>query len=421
VLVWNTSQNKWILGTGGSSGNGNTGPTGSQGNTGPTGSQGNTGPTGSQGNTGPTGSQGNTGPTGSQGNTGPTGIIGPTGLAGSSSNGGQYSVSNLLAIGDSYFASATMVNVIAGVNGLNVPFTNNAVSGDVWAGMHLQSYGVSSNDATIINVGFNDIVSNLTYENLGELVYGIDEQILFNCLPRANMQISEPSNSNITYVGTWPVYALIGGTRTRRTTTQNATASCTVSGRYIAFSTLMFLSTESLAKCQWTLTVTNTTSGTYNTQSIALNYQTAFNASKSWIPVAYMVDTGINGNHVVTATNNLVNGVEAYVNWFAGWNPSSTSFGRSLWIIPPPRVNWRVIVSGGNTSGNEDRRLLMEKLYISRATYYRNMGLRVYIPDISLMESPAYWDTDSVHPNGYGYTIYGNNFISWLSTTSTRV
>jgi lysophospholipase L1-like esterase len=148
VLVWNTSENKWILGTGGSGGNGstgstgptgvqgntgptgiqgNTGPTGIQGNTGPTGAQGNTGPTGIQGNTGPTGIQGNTGPTGIQGNTGPTGIIGPTGPAGSNITGYGYYIPPDWGI---YYKTAL---ASAGSSLVNIAIVGDSISQGAWA------------------------------------------------------------------------------------------------------------------------------------------------------------------------------------------------------------------------------------------------------------------------------------------------
>jgi hypothetical protein len=400
------------------------GPTGSAGATGATGPQGPaghagvTGPAGSTGADGADGADGATGPQGPPGEAGATGATGADGATGPA--GGTallpYSLDGLMAVGDSYLAGGALLTAVAA--NLSVVATNRAVSSKCVFDLNHQSYpgyntAAATNLATIINMGFNDVVSsNLTLRDLGELVKPIDEQLVFGSLPRSQIQFASATNGNITYNGTWSTYSTTHG---RRTTNYGTAAFVTLTGRYVVASALYFSSSSSgAASSQWALTV----DGVIVYPGYVVDFSANFPASgMTYGPMLLFYDTGSHASHTVSLTNLVTTGIEAYMNWFGAWS-ETTATPRTVWVLPIQDAPWRYCCA----TGDENRRALLDGIWARRAAFWRTLGLRTYYAEgVGVMASPASWASDRVHPStATGYPQWTKSFLDWLARTSVR-
>lgn len=336
------------------------------------------------------------------------------------------------AYGDSITAGAgltaaqTWVAVLSQSLGNQV--TNNAVSGYFTHDNCTRVYNVrslTSDQTAVMLIGTNDIrkqyeqyVTQSPDRILDQCLSCVLSAALYCALPVAN-KINVRTGTTLT--GTWTntgVYA-IG----MSTNVINSTMSATITGRYLVVAitganTIGATYTGEKFNISITNFSTDTSIGgsaTFSATNLSSGYDMVTGVTSSFGQRAFIYDTGIVGNHVVTVTYTGSPGTDRlYIDYMGGWN---SGVGNNTLLLGVTNWNYRLDYLNDTAAlySSDTRRLaynkgLLDICHMLRTTYF----LPVYYVDTAANTAGGL-QSDSLHPNYSGQSLIASRVLSVIN------
>lgn len=284
---------------------------------------------------------------------------------------------------------------------------NFAVSGSQWVSGSTTTVGIYNNSASTVNrltvlaFGTNDAaIQPAQFDQVG---FCILNAILYNSLPPSS--IKSPRTTGTT-TGTWTntsVYTNTGIT-TAAIAIAGATYSISLTGRFIAFATTIFASSNT-SYVQFTITIDGSVLPTSNGWPII---DTLVGAGGFYSSFGYILDLGVAAaglSHTIIFTPTTV-GSPANAAFFLDWTAGFDFQPAGCCPVIVPDFGLRATANTGTqgTVQNEwTLRLQTQRICEEVASL---TGLPIfYFPGMYRIPSFIHLDYDELHPNNYGHAL----------------